>query len=587
MHSMNNQNVPPHTTKFLELLGRPLIQMILIATLAILAYANSFQVPFVFDDESSITENPVILELGNFFTWGGYDYLPNRFIGYLSFALNYHFGGFNVAGYHLVNLAIHIANGLLIYALLRLTLRTPFFQSNPTSSHQDEELHPDNRSLLTSQRYLPFLAALLFVCHPIQTQAVTYIVQRLTSLATLFFLASLVLHIRWRLSQRGGASFWSWPVLSLWGLSLLSALLAMKTKEIAFTLPMVVLLYEYCFFGRPNLRRLLFLLPILSTIVIIPIAMLNLNKPAGQILSDVSQATVVQASLSRWEYLITQFSVIVTYLRLLLLPINQNLDYDYPANHSMLEPRAFLSLALLSALFGFAIYLYYRSRPKLKHSGCDLEDTESCTLLLTPHPLRLIAFGILWFFLTLSVESSLIPIADIIFEHRVYLPSVGFFLAVAGFAWSALRRWPRANSFAFPGLVLVALILCGATYARNSVWKNEETLWKDVVAKSPAKARPHANLGTIYGKQERVDDAIREYEATVAIVPEQPETLSNMVILYLSAGRQAEAAAACASLLKLDPGMEKPLKLYQILKMSDVRNEALIQVREACGTSSP
>jgi len=585
VHSMTNQSQPPlnKTKNLSELIDSPLFQMILLATLALLAYANSFQVPFVFDDESSITENPVVQQLGNFFKWGGYDYLPNRFIGYLSFALNHHFGGFNVAGYHLVNLVIHITNGLLVYGLIRLTLRTPFLRHSSASSTLGDG-PPTGRTLATEQLFIPFVAALLFVSHPVQTQAVTYIVQRLTSLAALFFLASLLLHVRWRLALQAGAFFWSRSVLPFWILSLISAVLAMKTKEIAFTLPMVVLIYECCFFGRPNLRRLLSLTPMLSTVTIIPLAMLNLDKPAGQILSDVTQTTLVQASLSRYEYLCTQFSVIVTYLRLLVLPIDQNLDYDYPPNYSLLEPRAFLSLLLLLALLSLAIWLFYRSAGSARQARhCD--GNEPCT---APDPsLRLAAFGIFWFFLTLAVESSLIPIADVIFEHRVYLPSVGIFLAVAACASSASRRWPGGGKFAVPVLAVTVLALGGASYARNSDWKNEETLWKDVVAKSPAKARPHANLGTVYGGQERVDDAIREFEAAIALTPEQPETLSNLVILYVTAGRQQQAATACGSLLKMDPGMEKPLKLYQILQMPDVDHEGLRQVRSACGVASP
>ena len=108
-------------------LEHPLIHVVILAVVAVIAYSNTFHVPFVFDDESSIVENPVIHNLANYVINGsGFDHLPNRCIGYLTFALNYHFGGLNVVDYHVVNLAIHIANALLVYALVALTLRTPF-----------------------------------------------------------------------------------------------------------------------------------------------------------------------------------------------------------------------------------------------------------------------------------------------------------------------------------------------------------------------------------------------------------------------------------------------------------------------------
>ncbi len=220
-------------------LERPLFQGMILTILAILAYANSFHVPFVLDDVW-ITGNSVIHNLPGFFTADGYDEFPNRIVGYFTLAINYRFGGENVTGYHAVNLAIHITNALLVYSFVQLTFKTPLF----TTPDPEFAIH---HSPFTIHRFLPFLIALLFVCHPLQTQAVTYTVQRLTSLATLFYLATLVLHIRWRLSLVAGAAIASRSILPYYFLSLLMAVLAMKTKEIAFTLPLVVLLYEFSF----------------------------------------------------------------------------------------------------------------------------------------------------------------------------------------------------------------------------------------------------------------------------------------------------------------------------------------------------
>ena len=536
---------------------RPLVQGMILAVLAVLAYSNTFHVPFVLDDVW-ITGNAVIHDLGSFFTLSGYDEFPNRFIGYFTLALNYHFGGENVVGYHVVNLAIHIANALLVYSLVRLTVRTPFFGGLGTEMQGlgtgDWGLKTKN-SKLKSQNFLPFLAALLFVSHPIQTQAVTYIVQRLTSLATLFYLASLVLHVRWRLAREAVAAFSSRSVLPYYLLSLLMAVLAMKTKEIAFTLPLVVLLYEISFFGRLDVRKMALLAPLLLTICIIPLGMISLQQSAGDVLSEVSSATRDTQHLSRIEYLYTQFSVIVTYLRLLVLPVNQNLDYDFPLSHTLLEPRAFLSLLLLLAFLALAGYLYVRSR-------LGNRDNDS------PSPqLRLASFGIVWFFVTLSVESSLIPIRDVIFEHRVYLPSVGFFIAASAMAVSGIRvlgmKFPGFGRLAGLLLVVVICLLSVATWARNRMWRDWETLWHDVKVKSPAKTRAYNILGMYHAQRGDVAKAITEFMTAIRLKPRDADAWFNLGQAYTMAGRYHDAARSYRTVLRLNPRDEE---VQQILK---------------------
>jgi len=305
-----------------HLLDMPIIHLLLLAVLAVIIYSNSFHVPFTFDDEPSIKDNPIIRDLANFISTGNaFAYNPRRFIGYLSFALNYHFGGLEVAGYHSVNLAVHIANALLVYGLVRATFLTPAMRG----------------SVLAIRRGVLALAtAFIFVAHPIQTQAVTYIVQRLASLATFFYLAALFLYVRWRLSRETGSSHSATATVA-YLLSLVSAVLAMYTKEIAFTLPLILLLYEIFFFGFPGGKRLVSLVPMLLTIAIIPLNLINVQKPLHEVLSDVSKVTIVSTGLSHWEYLCTQLGVIATYMRLLVLPIDQNLDYDYPITHPFLS----------------------------------------------------------------------------------------------------------------------------------------------------------------------------------------------------------------------------------------------------------
>lgn len=513
--------------------------ILLVIATALGTYANSFHVPFLFDDESSITGNKVIRSLANFFVNGdGYAYNPRRFVGYLTFALNYRWGGLDVVGYHVVNLAIHIASALLIYALLRLTFRTPVLRN----------------SVLASQSpLLALAAALLFVVHPLQTQAVTYTVQRLASLATCFYLAALVMHVRWRLALEAGARCLSKKTLPCYLTSLAAAVLAMKTKEIAFTLPLVVLLYEVFFFGWPDRKRWLMLAPMLLTALIIPLGMINLQQPVGEVIAEASQATVVKSPLSRWEYLYTQFSVIVTYLRLLALPVNQNLDHDYPVNLSLLELRAFLALLLLTSLLAAGVLLYRRSRRG---------DNAS---------LRLAAFGIFWFFITLAVESSIIPITDVIYEHRVYLPSVGFMIAVVTLVALGVcrltkhRRLPARIAFAL--LTLVVTGLAGTTYARNMVWQSQVSLWQDVQRKSPHKARPNNNLGKALEEIGRFDEAMEMYQRALRIKPDHAESLHNLGRILL--------------LIKGRPDLAEPL-FYRAITANPNYVDAYVNLGAAC-----
>ncbi len=505
---------------------------LIIAVVGAIAYSNTLHYPFVLDDKYQIMNNQMLRSLDNFwlalgghnFGSSGYQYIPSRFVGYLSFALNYHFGGYEVRGYHLTNLAIHILNAFLVYYFLHLTFKTPLMLKGP---------------LLSAPAPVALFAALLFVSHPIQTQAVTYIVQRFASLATLFYLLALVFYIKGRLAgQPGGKTDGSSMRVSsvlFFLVSLVSAVLAMKTKEISFTLPIVIILYEHVFFATPLRKKLLFLLPVVLTIVIVPLSVVHSGKPLGEILSDISETTRVQTELPRWDYLMTEMSVITTYIRLIFVPVNQNLDYDYPIYHSLLSPPVLFSFGLLLSIFCLGVYLLFSGKWKA----------------VSPYR-RLIGFGILWFFITLSVESSIIPIADVIFEHRVYLPLVGFLISITAGVFAA-ASWLRKERYVAIVFVLVSLALTGATYARNNTWKSGTDLWEDVVRKSSNKARPHDCLGVAYTREGRLDEAMREFQTALRINPGYVDSHTNLGVVYGQEGRLDEAMGEFQTALGLKP----------------------------------
>ncbi|MGE5750817.1 MAG: tetratricopeptide repeat protein [Nitrospirota bacterium] len=517
MHTQLRNNAQQADSRWLPYFKSTFVHGALIIILCLAAYSNTFHVPFQFDDPRSISEVPYVRDMHQF---------PNpltlqRAVGFFTFALNYRLHGTDVVGYHIVNLVIHIMNAFLVYALIVLSFRTPVLKGSQLTKHA---------------KPIAFFSALLFTVHPIQTQAVTYIAQRFASLATLFFLLSLVAYLRSRIpavANQSNRRFLIW-----YGVSLLSAVLAMKTKEIAFTLPVMIALYEFLFLEGTTKKRILLLLPLLLTMTIIPLNLLGTARPLGDMLNDISEATRLQTTVSRGEYLITEFTVLATYLRLLFFPVNQNLDYDYPIFESFLTPEVVFSFLLLVLIIGMGVYLLYRDR----HS---------------PGAGRIAAFGIFWFFITLSVESSIIPIADVIFEHRLYLPSVGFFLAcTTAIFWGVDRlkaRLAKAEQVVLIALAIAVLVFAGLTYARNIVWQSEVSLWEDVIRKSPMKARGYNGLGLAYFNMGRYDMAIEAFTSAITLYPTYGVAFNNIGNAYFRSGLYDRAIDAQTKAITIEP----------------------------------
>ena len=517
MNTQLQNNAQQADSRWLPYFKSPLAHGALIIILCLAAYSNTFHVPFQFDDPRSISEVPFVRDIHQF---------PNpitqqRAVGFLTFALDYLFHGTDVVGYHIVNLVIHILNALLVYALIILSFRTPVLKGASLKKHA---------------KLIALFSALLFAGHPIQTQAVTYIAQRFASLATLFFLLSLVAYVWSRIRDATNPS--NYRSLIWYGVSILSTVLAMKTKEIAFTLPIVIALYEFLFLEGAIKKRILRLIPLLLTMIIIPLNLLGTARPLGDMLGDIGEVTKLQTTVSRGEYLITEFTVIATYLRLLFFPVNQNLDYDYPLFESFFTPEVAFSSLLLLLILGTGVYLLYRDRR-------------------SPGAGWLTAFGIFWFFITLSVESSVIPIADVIFEHRLYLPSVGFFLAcTSALFWGAERlrtRWAKAEQAVVIALAATAVIFAGLAYARNIVWKSAESLWEDVIKKSPLKARGYNGLGLAYFDRGSYDKAIEAFGKAIALHPAYSVAFNNIGNSYYRAGFYARAIEAQTEAIALEP----------------------------------
>ena len=343
--------------------GPTLVLIAVIACAATLIYSNTFRIPFQFDDQISILGNPAIKDVGNLKAI--FLFSPTRFFTYGTFALNYYFTELNVFGYHIINLIIHICASLLVMWFVTLTFATPAAKDTRPAAHK---------------KSLAFLAALLFAVHPVQTQAVTYIVQRLASLATLFYLLTMCLYIQGRLLQLSGTA--RKLSISLFCAAAVSAIIGMFTKETVFTLPFAILLYEFCFFRSTFIYNWKFLVLVFTFCLLIPLIIFSTGSIDFDKLRAMQEGPDGIVYISPLEYFFTQFRVLITYLRLVILPVNQNLDYDYPVAHTFFNAQTLASFLALLGFFAAGIWAFAKN--------------------------RIISFAIFWFLLTLSIESSFI-----------------------------------------------------------------------------------------------------------------------------------------------------------------------------------
>jgi hypothetical protein len=368
-----------------------LIAFALITVLILIAYSNTFYASFHFDDNPSIVENHLIKRASGdniaAVIQGG------RPVVYLSLMLNYALGGLNVVGYHIFNIAVHAANSMFVYLFLLWTL----------------QLSQSESKSLEQARRMALFGALLFGLHPIQTQPVTYIIQRAELLATFFYLAAFLLFIQ-GVKKKNFAYFIG---------TVLSAVLSMKSKEWAVTLPAILFLYDILFLSEGKFKPALSRWPVyVATSLSLAYIATNLNLLSSSGGESVGFHIKNSAGipLNAWTYLLTSFNVIWTYFRLLILPINQNLDYEYAVAQTLFEFPTLLSMTGHIAVVGAVFWLY-------KKKGW----------LLVP-------FGVAWFYIGLSPTQSFVPVMDVIFEHRIYMPSIGFFLAFVA-AYERLFQW--------------------------------------------------------------------------------------------------------------------------------------------------
>ncbi|WP_242392785.1 tetratricopeptide repeat protein [Anaeromyxobacter oryzisoli] len=482
--------------------GRTWTHLAAIGFAGLLAYSNTFRVPFQFDDFDNLVRNPAARDLSAFFS---NPVPPGRFVGFLSFALNGSIHGHSVAGFHVVNLAIHLATAIVVYFLTVFACRSA---------------RPESSALRAGARAAGLVAGLLFVVHPIQTQAVTYIVQRFASLAALLYAGAALAYARSVVDDRPRRS------AVLYGVALACATLALFTKENAVTLPAVLIALDFAFLDGTPRERAKRLLPF-GLVVALAIGMFL--RPAESISSYAAayRETRIDPAVPQWlSYLLTQPSAVLEYLRLLVLPVGQNIDHDLSLQTSPFAPQVLLPALGLVLALGLPAALAWRAR---RISAIA----------------RIALFGIAWFAITLSVESSVIPIADVMFEHRVYLPSVGLCIATgAGVAWGVSRLAPRYRPALAAGLAAWLLALGAATWLRNGVWASPRALWTDALAKSPGKSRPYVHVAQDLLDRGEYRAAADLLERATHLASVAPHVYLNLGVAYAKLGDPARAERA-------------------------------------------
>lgn len=445
------------------------LKVLLLILVTVCSYLNSLDGTFVFDD-SRIYDNPAV-KLETFSLSGIVQAVrgmepASRPVANLTFVLNYLADGFMVRGYHLVNLCIHLIAGILLYYLLKTLLGLPTIQNR-----------------LRKTGGIAFASALLWMVHPLQTQAVSYIVQRMTSLAALFFVLSLLLYARGRLAASADRRF-----LMIGG-SFLSWILAMGSKEIAVTLPLFILLYEWFFVRdlhgdwlRNNKKYL-----VGCGIVLLAVPFFFLGDTPWTAITGGYAAR----DFTLGQRVLTESRVLFFYLSLLAFPLpgRLSIEHDFVFSTSLFEPLTTLpALAVILALL--------------------------VAVLRMAKQYRFETFCILWFLGNHLVEGSILPL-ELVFEHRNYLPSM--MLIPLGVV--CLYRF-IANKTALSALLCAVVALYSYwTYRRNFVWQDELSLWQNSIEKAPGSARAHNNLGVALETADQLDEAMFHYREAIRLDP--------------------------------------------------------------------
>lgn len=468
---------------------------VILAAAAIGAYGRTLFDPLLFDDNPSIRGNPTIHSLPEaFFPPAGMT-VTGRPVLNLSLAFNYIISGTQVWSYHLLNLAIHVSAGLTLFGIVRRTLA---------------------RREVPGRLGLAFGIALLWTIHPLQTEAVSYIVQRAESLMGFLYLFTLYSFIRGCETEGPRRRVWL-------GVSIVTCFLGMGTKEVMVSAPLIVLLYDRIFlsgsFRAAWQRNGKIYAGLAATWVFLGYLVLSAGGNRG------SEAIGFGIGVKWWDYVLTQFPAVCHYLRLCFWPHPLVFDYGpyWVDGASSVWPQI-----LLGGLLAGATLWALAKRPELGLLG-------------------------FWFFALLAPTSLVPGSTQMMVEHRMYLAlaPVVILTAIAAHRWLG-RAAPALCTAAAAALVVV-------TWQRNGTYRTSESIWADTVAQRPNNQRARLNLGNVLMTEPgHLYEAIVQFEEAVRLKPDSAEAhflLANA--LHLAPGRMDDAIREMDEAIRLKPSLAK------------------------------
>jgi tetratricopeptide (TPR) repeat protein len=503
---------------------------LLISLASLAAYANSFGGTWVFDDHASIVNNPTIRQWSTaLFPPPGGLTVSGRPILNLSFAASYALSGYAPWGHHLLNWLIHTLAGLTLFGLVRRTLLLPSV-ARPWSS---------------AALPLALFTALLWTLHPLQTESVTYIVQRAESLMGLFFLFAFYAYLRGAAAP-AVASVPAGPAPTCWlGLSVVSCLLGVATKEVAVGTPVLVLLHDRAFitgtFRAAIRRRPAFYLGLFATWL--PLAALVLGTGGNR-----GGTTGFDVSVAPLTYWLTQFEAVSRYLSLACWPHPLVFEYGLTLHHDFAATAPFALLVI--TLVGATLWAHWR-RPALGFFGA-------------------------WFLILLAPTCLTPSTVQTIVEHRTYL-ALAALLALA-----VLAAYRYLGHRALWLGVAAALALATLTEHRNRDYRSELTLWGDTVAKRPANASARNALGLAHLAVGANDAALTHLATAVQLSPTRADYLANYAGALARNGQLDQAIARYGEALRLNPRYaEAHASLALVLSEAGRPTEALHHAEQA------
>jgi Tfp pilus assembly protein PilF len=539
------------TTQKIVLNSRITIPIALLLILIFMIYSNTFQAGWHLDDYQNIVTNPR-LKMRNlspasikqtfFSAFDGGAYLGKKLYrpaAGLTFGLNYYFGKLDPAGYHLVNIVVHFLTAVFLFLTILALFRSPRLRGG------DPE----------KAFFIALLSAVLWAVNPIQTQAITYIVQRMAAMVTLFYLMGLFYYIKGRLEQVSIKK----QVVYFTG-AFLSFLLALGSKENAALWPAAVLLVEIIFFqnlSRPAIRKRFVLIFGVSVVVVLLIgAWFFLGSGFG-----VSKG-YVDRPFTLMQRLLTEPRILVFYLSQIFYPIPARLsiEHDITISTSLFHPWTTLpSIFFIILLIGLS-FLQIHKRP-------------------------ILSFAILFFFLNHVIEGSIIPL-ELIFEHRNYLPSLFVFFPIAAALSHLLDHYAGENKKMHTIMVsFITLVIIGfgcGTFIRNLAWATEKSLWEDAIRKAPGSSRPYHNLA--WAHYDRVGQgrmSLELYRKALAVKKHNESkrhiTLGNIANVYYQARDYRKASELWNEALALNPRNQK-IRYYlasAYIKLGDLNTAAI------------